>query len=85
MKVIQAAEKTKEYLEDRIASENLDSGNPSTCNEHLIWMLDGIILGYIQYEKAHRWLGYVQGVMCFNWSLPHAVFAEINKKSKGLD
>lgn len=31
--------------------------------EHLVWMLDGIIQGYIQHEKAHRWIGFVQGVL----------------------
>lgn len=30
---------------------------------HAVWMLAGIRLGYIQYEKAHRWLGYAQGIL----------------------
>ncbi len=30
---------------------------------HAVWMLDGIIKGYIQYEKAHRWLGFAQGII----------------------
>jgi len=27
-------------------------------------MLNGIILGYITDEKAHRWLGWAQAVVC---------------------
>lgn len=30
---------------------------------HLVWMLKGLISGYVEHEKAHRWLGYVQGFM----------------------
>lgn len=30
---------------------------------HAIWMLDGIQKGYIQREKAHRWLGYAQALL----------------------
>ena len=29
---------------------------------HARWMLKGIIDGYIQHEKAHRWLGYAQAI-----------------------
>ena len=31
--------------------------------EHALWMLLGIASGYIQNEKAHRWLGYAQGIL----------------------
>ena len=31
--------------------------------EHAMWMLNGIFEGYIQNEKAHRWLGYAQGIL----------------------
>lgn len=31
--------------------------------EHAMWMLQGIFEGYIQHEKAHRWLGYAQGAL----------------------
>ena len=30
---------------------------------HAYWMLQGIAQGYIQHEKAHRWLGYAQGII----------------------
>ena len=31
--------------------------------DHARWMLKGIADGYIQHEKAHRWLGYAQGIL----------------------
>ena len=34
--------------------------------EHALWMLLGISTGYIQYEKAHRWLGYAQALIVAN-------------------
>ncbi len=30
---------------------------------HALWMLEGIALGYVQYEKSHRWLGYAQAIL----------------------
>ena len=30
---------------------------------HLLWMLNGIQLQYITGNKAHRWLGYIQGML----------------------
>lgn len=30
---------------------------------HVIWMLEGISRGYVQHDKGHRWLGYVQGIL----------------------
>lgn len=34
--------------------------------EHARWMLEGIEAGYIQHEKAHRWLGYAQALIVTN-------------------
>ena len=31
--------------------------------EHLFWMLDQIDEGKVYGEKAHRWIGYIQGVL----------------------
>ena len=38
---------------------------PGRCTDrdHLLWMLDQIDSGKITDEKAHRWIGYVQGVV----------------------
>ncbi len=36
---------------------------PFISSEHIIWMLNGISDKYIKGEKAHRWLGFTQGVL----------------------
>ena len=41
-------------------SERKPSGKGIT---HARWMLEGIEAGYIQGEKAHRWLGYAQAIV----------------------
>lgn len=48
-------------------------------NEHLAWMLEGIATGYIQFEKAHRWLGYVQGAMVTKGAAELDDMKQINK------
>ena len=49
----------------KIISKNVTYGPKKECGKsHIQWMLDGIALGYITDEKAHRWLGWVQAVIC---------------------
>lgn len=60
MNIKQAAEKTRTYVAN---ARNDALGENKASKEHLLWMLDGILYGYIQDDKAHRWLGYVQGVL----------------------
>lgn len=52
-----------------------------TCLEHMLWMLDTAILQYAggKTEKANRWLGYVQGVMC---ALDYASLIELRRATK---
>jgi predicted nucleic acid-binding OB-fold protein len=59
MNIIKAAENTRNQI--GAISSNRDSEGCTL--EHAAWMLDGIIAGYIQHEKAHRWLGYAQALM----------------------
>lgn len=33
---------------------------------HLLWMLDQIRTGVVTDHKAHRWLGFVQGILIAN-------------------
>ena len=42
--------------------KSLDKGVPKTDDEHLYWMLEEINT-LEDSHKAHRWIGYVQGVM----------------------
>lgn len=62
MDIINAAEKLRNrgHLATVVGKRHQDSEKHP---EHLAWMLDGIIIGYIQHEKAHRWLGFVQGML----------------------
>lgn len=43
-----------------LADERSVYGNTA---EHAKWMLCGIVQDYITGEKAHRWLGYAQGLL----------------------
>ncbi len=47
---------------------------------HARWMLGGIIAGYIQHEKAHRWLAYAQAIIVLNGD---ATLNEIKAANKG--
>ena len=42
-----------------------DARRSSTGDDtaHARWMLQGISEGYIQHDKAHRWLGYAQAIL----------------------
>ena len=48
---------------------------------HALWMLRGIILGYVQHEKAHRWLGYAQGILVLQGLVTLRAAKEINVKA----
>lgn len=51
--------------------------------EHAIWMLTGIVEGYIQHEKAHRWLGYAQAVLVQHDVISLEQCKEINERASG--
>ena len=54
-----AAKNTRDLL------GNIEYSSKKGCDKHHIeWMLRGIELGYIQHEKAHRWLGWAQAIIC---------------------
>lgn len=48
---------------------------------HALWMLQGIAKGYIQYEKAHRWLGYAQSALVHADAVSLFEMKEANKNS----
>lgn len=60
MNTVIAAENALTFIaQDVIACRDEDGRTLS----HAKWMLEGITSGYIQYEKAHRWLGYAQAIL----------------------
>ena len=58
MDIVKAAENTLVHVSEALGR---DASGKSIA--HAVWMLAGISLGYIQDEKAHRWLGYAQGLL----------------------
>lgn len=61
-----AAKATRPFLEECINTMPgpILAGGNATSVEHLSDMLDKIESGEVAGEKAHRWLGWVQGVVC---------------------
>ena len=55
-----AAAEIIELIEENYSYQR-DAGGKSI--EHAHWMLIGIAQGYVQHEKAHRWLGYAQALL----------------------
>ncbi len=48
---------------------------------HLNWMLNEIIAGYVQHDKAHRWLGFIQGAMTAQGVTTVEQLKQVNKNS----
>ena len=71
-----AAKKTDEL----VYSSNLPAFNDSYGKNHLHYMLSKIVSGEISGTKAHRWLGYVQGVIVFS---DGATLEQLKKLNKG--
>jgi hypothetical protein len=64
MDVVSAATKLMVVIRDSMETQYVACRSETgTGMPHYLWMLRGITNGYIQHEKAHRWLGYVQGAL----------------------
>lgn len=62
MDVKQASKSMRPYL---VKCKNTPmEGGDATSVEHLAAMLTSIETGSVSGEKAHRWLGWAQGVIC---------------------
>jgi len=57
-------EKCKISKEDLQMDKHSASGNNPTGIHHLLFMIKQIESGEVSGEKAHRWLGWIQGVVC---------------------
>ena len=62
MDVIAAAQNMCHF----IAGSNLPMYNPEYGKDHMYDMIEKIQSGEISGEKAHRWLGYIQGCVVSN-------------------
>ena len=56
--------------------------NADASKEHLHEMLDKIESGEVSGDKAHRWLGYIQGVLVATRNGTVKDFGGVNKRSK---
>ena len=61
MNIITAAKLTRDSMG---SDDNYQTGNDDATYQHIKWMLTSIISGYVQGEKAHRWLGWAQAIVC---------------------
>ncbi|MHB8149974.1 MAG: hypothetical protein ACYDIB_07405 [Desulfobulbia bacterium] len=55
--------------------------NPEYGRDHLREMCEKIVRGEVTGEKAHRWLGWVQGCVCFGGGATLAELKDINHKA----
>jgi len=63
----------------RVDKSNLPEEHPEYGKDHLRYMLDKLMLGDIEGEKAHRWLGWVQGCVCVGGGTNLEEMKQINK------
>ena len=73
-----AAAKTIIAANLEMAPERSPSGQG---REHAKWLLTGIESGYIESEKANRWLGYAQCILVYENALTLHECKQINKDS----
>lgn len=75
MDIKTAAAKTKELIN---GAWILPATDPEYGKNHLHEMADKIISGEITDEKAHRWLGWMQGCICAGGGATLQTLKEIN-------
>ncbi len=76
MNIQKAAERTIAHVSDFCVERDPEG----RTTEHACWMLNGIIEGYIQNEKAHRWLAYAQAIIVLK---NEATLNEMKAANKG--
>ena len=69
MDIKEAARKTIWLLNDSTSTPVSPERREEEPNrvEHILWLLKGIESGYIEHEKAHRWLGWAQSALYSNF------------------
>lgn len=84
MDIVKAAERTLIVLQSHdlhMSAQRASSTDTHVELYHITWMLEGIIAGYVQHEKAHRWLGWAQGVIVSRKIKTVQTMKQINKDS----
>jgi len=71
-----------DQLWDSINSSSLPYEHAEYGKDHLRWMILEIKFGAVEGEKAHRWLGWIQGCVCVGGGATLEEMKQINKNSK---
>ena len=64
-----------------IQTSSLPDVNPQYGKDHLLEMVEKMNNGEITGEKAHRWLGWIQGCVCVGGGASLQEMKEINHTS----
>ena len=76
-----AAQLTLDHASMIKINDMFPEDHPAYGKLHLFDMLDAIIDGTIGGEKAHRWLGWVQAIMCVQGAATLEQLKDINHKA----
>jgi len=66
-------------LYDLVDKAALPDKHDEYGKDHLKYMLNRIIVGIVEGEKAHRWIGWVQGCVCVGKGATLEEMKRINK------
>ncbi len=77
MDVIKVANKTLSLVEKSYLIED----HPEYGKNHLRWMIEEITQDRIAGEKAHRWIGWIQGVVCIGGGATLEELKKINSEN----
>ena len=68
-------------LWDLVDKSELPDEHPEYGKDHLKYMLDRLMEGEVFGEKAHRWIGWVQGCICMGKGASLEELKWINKSA----
>ncbi len=82
MNVKTAAMKLRDLLSEMNQQNDIEVAKKQECDIiHLVWMCYEIINGHVKSDKAHRWIGYIQGVLVMRNLTTLEKMKELNKTS----
>jgi hypothetical protein len=64
-----------------VEKSNLPDKHDEYGKDHLKYMMDKLMLGDVEDEKAHRWIGWIQGCLCTSGSVGLNALKKINKEA----
>jgi len=64
-----------------VNASDLPDEHPEYGKDHLRWMIEQVALRKITGEKAHRWIGWIQGCVCVGNGATLEEMKLINKKA----